>query len=297
MMLSALLLLLLSILSCHVDAQCSSETLETYMRCVAENPCLCSNCDADPTDDFPEIVLNEPPQSCQDVNRIFCPMVRCCSACEEIALEWYTCTWSDFSMSQMGEDCPQICDAFDFGDVEGDCSPTGAPTAVPTVQGLTSEPTVPVQPPTSEPTVELPCREQVLDYQDCIANVPCSNDCLLDYSLLMSSLDPCVSDVYCPLKDCCPDCRDSLESVLECVATDIQNGACADYTVCAEEVLPSDMPSLEPTRHEIVLAETPTMLPTATSDGWKRQSLSWVLLLLILVLSVLLATQNSNVDF
>jgi hypothetical protein len=106
---------------------CSRGDADAYMECVRDNPCLCSNCDPDPLDDTPEIVVDTPPQDCRDVNRIFCPLIRCCSACEDAARSWYGCTFASFSLQTLGEECPTTCEGYDYADVEGDCQPSAAP--------------------------------------------------------------------------------------------------------------------------------------------------------------------------
>ncbi|GKY91412.1 hypothetical protein MPSEU_000113500 [Mayamaea pseudoterrestris] len=117
--------------------ECGDEQLQAYQACVQENPCTCSNCDANPMDNYPVIALDAPPQNCQDVARIFCPLMRCCAACEQVAQQWYTCAFDDFSVSQLDTTCPQVCEAFELNDyLGGDCQPTVAPemtTVAPTV--------------------------------------------------------------------------------------------------------------------------------------------------------------------
>jgi hypothetical protein len=80
--LSAALLICFSSTS---EAQgCTARVLSDYMDCVAANPCECAECDPDPTDDSPLIPVNRP-EDCLDVARIYCPLIKCCSICEEEA--------------------------------------------------------------------------------------------------------------------------------------------------------------------------------------------------------------------
>jgi len=126
--------------------QCSDAELNAYISCVAANPCLCSNCDPDPIDDDPEIVLQRPPDSCQDVSRVFCPLIKCCSACEEEAAAWYSCTFAGFSQSTLGQDCPQNCPGYGYSDVEGDCEEPIVPDEPATAETVTPEPTAVPEP-------------------------------------------------------------------------------------------------------------------------------------------------------
>ena len=152
------------------SSSCGDSQLQAYQQCVQDNACLCANCDLDPLDDYPTIHLDQPPDSCQDINRIFCPLMRCCSVCEDVAQEWYSCAFDDFSKSQLGSTCPQVCSAFDLGDVEGDCQPTAAtaaPTSRPTstvnvspppsvAPRTTKSPTTTAAPSTKSPTTAAP---------------------------------------------------------------------------------------------------------------------------------------------
>lgn len=125
-------LLLVSLLPVVAQSQgiigCGDSELAAYTQCVLDNPCLCSNCDSNPMDKDPIIRLDQPPESCQDIHRIFCPFIRCCSACEDVAKAWYSCAFEDFSEGILGSECSQECTVFEFADVEGDCS-THAPTS------------------------------------------------------------------------------------------------------------------------------------------------------------------------
>ena len=95
---------------------CSSYVLSNYENCVAQNPCTCSNCDPNPMDNYPVIHLAQPPSNCRDVNRLFCPLIRCCSPCAEQALTWFTCAMEDFSQQILGQNCTQLCSSFPFND-------------------------------------------------------------------------------------------------------------------------------------------------------------------------------------
>ena len=105
---------------------CNSELLAPYQDCVQKNsPCPCSKCDFDPTDDTPEIVAKTP-YDCFDVEDIFCPLVKCCSACESEARTWYeTCSGKAFAEFHLGFSCSLQCDSFRFLDF---CDLTERPT-------------------------------------------------------------------------------------------------------------------------------------------------------------------------
>lgn len=104
-------------------SSCSSNILWNYESCVAQNPCTCSNCDPNPMDNYPEIHLAQPPSNCRDVNRLFCPLIRCCSPCAEQALMWYSCAMEDFSQQILGQNCTQLCSSFPFNDASS-CNQT-----------------------------------------------------------------------------------------------------------------------------------------------------------------------------
>jgi hypothetical protein len=154
--LSAALLICFSSTS---EAQgCTARVLSDYMDCVAANPCECAECDPDPTDDSPLIPVNRP-EDCLDVARIYCPLIKCCSICEEEAFGWFQCTANGFSTSLLGTTCPldNSCDSYPLQDV--DCDPTaspvesGSPTTSPT-KGSTDVPII--------ETTELPSTEPTL---------------------------------------------------------------------------------------------------------------------------------------
>jgi hypothetical protein len=116
------------------DSQCTSQDLDAYIQCVSNNPCTCSNCDPNPVDNTPVINVDTPPQDCRDVNRIFCPLIRCCSTCEDLARFWYECPFQAFALETLGVECSATCDGYNNGDVDGECAPTvsPAPSLVPT---------------------------------------------------------------------------------------------------------------------------------------------------------------------
>ena len=110
--------------------ECSTAGLQPYRDCVLNNsPCPCGACDPDPTDGTPTLVTPIP-TSCDDVQRIFCGLVRCCSVCEAEALAWYqTCTADPFSLQTLNTTCELKCDFQPYLD---QCVPTTLPTFRPT---------------------------------------------------------------------------------------------------------------------------------------------------------------------
>jgi hypothetical protein len=128
---------------------CPAVVLTNYMECVAQNPCVCSACDPDPTDMFPVINV-ERPSDCLDVARIFCPLVRCCSICQTEALAWNQCSANGFSNNFLGRECPLegSCASYPLQDL--DCTPTTSPSESPTIF-----PTViPIPVPSAAPNTE-----------------------------------------------------------------------------------------------------------------------------------------------
>jgi hypothetical protein len=146
--------LLLALLLQQTAAQCPGTVLTTYMECVAQNPCECSFCDPDPTDDVPVITAQEP-NNCLDVARVFCPLIRCCSICEAAALEWNQCSADGFANAFLGRECPleDSCGAYPLQDV--DCAPTMSPSELDSSSPTESNfPTgFPTAPPSSETAV------------------------------------------------------------------------------------------------------------------------------------------------
>ena len=109
--------------------QCSSEDLKPYSDCVTANtPCPCSNCDPDPTDGTP-LLTTEVPKDCTDVLKTFCPLVRCCSLCEQEAIAWYQpCTADPFAEAFLQRTCELDCSGFLYRD--STCAPTMSPTVM-----------------------------------------------------------------------------------------------------------------------------------------------------------------------
>jgi hypothetical protein len=133
--------------------ECSTAGLQPYRDCVLNNsPCPCGACDPDPTDGTPNLVTPQP-ESCDDVQRIFCGLVRCCSVCEAEALAWYqTCTVDPFSLQTLNYTCELKCDFQPYLD---QCVPTTLPTFRPTRSPviLTESPSVAPVIPSSEPSI------------------------------------------------------------------------------------------------------------------------------------------------
>lgn len=142
--------LTLALLLQQTSAQsCPGSVLTDYMDCVAQNPCECSACDPDPTDDFP-VINAERPSDCLDVARVFCPLVRCCSICQTGALAWNQCSANGFSANYLGRECPLqgSCDSYPLQDI--DCSPTMSPSESPT----SSPSAIPIEISTAAPNSE-----------------------------------------------------------------------------------------------------------------------------------------------
>jgi hypothetical protein len=140
---------------------CAGSVLAEYMDCVAQNPCECSACDPDPTDEFP-VITAERPSDCLDVARVFCPLIRCCSICEAQALAWNQCSANGFSANYLGRECPLqgSCASYSLQDV--DCTPSTSPSESP----ITSPTAVPIAVPTAAPTSEPTAAAVPLDVSE-----------------------------------------------------------------------------------------------------------------------------------
>jgi len=133
-----------------VQSQCSSDDLKPYRECVRDNsPCPCGACVEDPLDD--QFILEvSRPQSCNDVLKIFCPLIRCCRECTEEALAWYQpCSANPFSMAMLNTTCELDCGFQKYLD---QCMPTATPTFRPTAQPTASW----TYSPTTRPTTLQP---------------------------------------------------------------------------------------------------------------------------------------------
>ena len=153
-------LALVGLLVASIAAQpCTNNALEAYQRCVTNNPCQCANCDPDPSDDDPQIVIVLP-ETCQDITRVICPLVRCCEPCEEFAATFYSCSSNAIANQFVGTDCPLTCLGFDYND--GSCGTTDPPlvetdppvaTDPPVIVNETSAPVMTDPPVTDRPTI------------------------------------------------------------------------------------------------------------------------------------------------
>lgn len=250
------------------SSSCSTRALNAYRRCVEDNPCLCSNCDPDPTDDDPEIVLDDAPENCQDVNRIWCPLIRCCSACEEVAWEFYGCAFNDFSENEIGSECPQVCSGFQFSDVEGDCTPTSSPTPAPTVPN--------------------PCQNDLDTYNSCVLGegdaVPqedvsvlqdgdnCTASCVLEIEA--ATADDCGNkDIFCPLQECCSKCSTELENAYQCLQSNVLPDGCTlECDVEDNNPVPTTVPNVDaPTREP---EPEPQLTPNPSGEATSTESTS-----------------------
>lgn len=121
---------------------CSRDELKMYKQCVQHHsPCPCERCDPDPTDGTPVIFVDRP-SDCLDVQKIFCPLIRCCSSCETVAFAWYQhCGANPFALQYLGYTCPLDCSLYLYQDT---CGPSPAPvprrTRMPTISIHSSAP-------------------------------------------------------------------------------------------------------------------------------------------------------------
>lgn len=247
----ALLHLLVLCIKCQENQTCTDIELNAYKSCVRSNPCVCSRCDANPLDDDPVISINEPPQNCQDISRLLCPLIRCCSPCADEARAWYGCTLQGFAFAQLGESCPTTCSGFDFLDVEGDCEPTPSPTAHPTTAGRGL------------------CGNEVDKVDDCVANSTCNKQlCVVDTAALdATSEKQCEAhdSIVCPLVECCDGCKHEISSLSKCIQAELpeSNGQC--YLSCSSSSVPINAPPSSLSNSSDV-APTAALVPTIASS-------------------------------
>lgn len=205
---------------------CSVYALNAYRACVFNNPCTCQNCYADPGD--PDFVIEaDQPSSCQDLSRIFCPHVRCCSACESEFAFYHSCLANKIANMFLGEDhnCQLFFCVNDNNDYTGEC-------AIDDPNDPNSGGIVPV--------TNL-CQAPLNNYQACIVNdstcmgCPFSEVTQIDLDGGTQSCQDIHEDVLCPLKKCCPACDTQLEEVVTCVEDNIVS---QPDDICPTELCP-----------------------------------------------------------
>ena len=237
---------------------CSACALNAYEKCIMDNPCVCQNCQSNPSD--PNWVITVPePKSCVDISAIFCPLVKCCSPCEHILAYYHSCLAEEITNIYLGES--NNCKLFECPGTSNDAE-CGRTLSLQNERGLAVQ-------------TFNPCQFQVSRYISCIAG---SNECSeCDPSAiaelhLRSTTDTCQEmnhDVLCPLQSCCPSCSIQLEAVASCVETNIANDDCPG------EICPSSTHQSTPAGVSAV---------GATSNAEARRSASrssslWMLLL------------------
>jgi hypothetical protein len=212
-------------------SSCSTQALEDYVSCVRSNPCACSHCDPDPSDSYPVIVVDAP-QDCQDVSRIFCPMIRCCSVCEPVFEHYHKCLGNIIAETFLGlnHGCPLFyCPlaSFPYMDTirtpESSCGGGGGGDDDGDGDGE-------IQANSEGP----PCMSAVSEYESCFSSQ--CGDCPnvaddwrtqliagLGTSDRQSEESPpwtCSffkTSYFCPLQDCCPSCTAKLRKVGQCM--------------------------------------------------------------------------------
>ena len=213
-------ILMLSLLSIVSGEICTSVPFENYQRCMDEHPCECSNCDYNPTDKDPIITI-EHPETCQDVVRAVCPLIKCCSPCVEETLAFYNCAAQAISLHFTGGSCPvnlDTCLGFAYDDAScGDENPNPAPAGAPT---------------DSEDINEATCNAKANNYEMCLQNK--CGDAIMAKSSGTCGVSSC--DVVNPC--CCPACEAERAEVAECLE-------CSSTEACVVEVGGSGSPSDE----------------------------------------------------
>lgn len=238
---------------------CSTRVLEDYISCVRYHPCQCSHCDPDPSDSYPVIVVDAP-RSCQDVSRIFCPMIRCCSVCEDIFRVYHKCLGNILAETFLGinHGCPLFyCPLATFPYLDrpdGSCGGGGGDYDYDydynSVNKNENEP--PPQDPTTSLGPSPPCVEQVAEYEMCV-NTECDScrgvrgwrtqllttlgnaEEIQSQSTSPWTCSQAKNDVFCPLDACCPACTSRLSVVGQCV----QANNLLEDSQCLAEACPS----------------------------------------------------------
>jgi len=245
---------------------CSTHALNAYRQCIRDNPCTCQNCHADPNDPTWVIEAVEP-NSCQDISRIFCPLVRCCSACESVFSFYHSCLADKIASIYMGEEhnCQLFICANEADDA--DCTPTEAPT----------------------PMVN-PCETPLEEYQTCIdqdstcTGCPASDLSTLHLELTGASPRTCQEvneQVFCPLDTCCPSCATPLDAVATCVETNLvtQPDDVCPNTKCAVSSPTTPAPTPSPIAPgSVQQAGTPSGATRMMGSLLLSSMLGWVLL-------------------
>jgi len=198
------ILSLLLLTSAHAACRMSDSDLTAYQACLEENSCLCGNCDPDPTDGTPNLSI-EKPESCQDVNRIFCPFINCCSACVDVAEQVHKCAFDTIAKEFVSSTCDVICNSFPYGDEEscsaGEEDPEDDKDEENPNDGDDEDPNGDENTGTEEDS----CETQKSSYTDCVEVESCEECDLSD----LSQTD---------LPICCVACSTELNALVGCNA-------------------------------------------------------------------------------
>mmetsp|Transcript_20495 Transcript_20495/g.44386 ORF Transcript_20495/g.44386 Transcript_20495/m.44386 type:complete len:316 (-) Transcript_20495:154-1101(-) len=262
---------------------CSTHALNAYRKCIRDNPCTCRNCQDDPND--PDWVIEAlEPRSCQDISRIFCPYVRCCSACEAEFSFYHACLADKIASLYLTQqhNCQLFICANPFDDFEGECGPTAAPV---------------------EP--ENPCATPMAEYETCVTQDSTCAGCPfaeigslhLEVSAGTTTCQDINYNVFCPLESCCPACNTQLDAVATCVETNLIT---QPDDVCPNSKCPPTPAPVAPVSPPTATDVNPDPQPTvnepansiSTSEG--AAVVSWTLSLVVVGPMLMAAIFLSN---
>jgi hypothetical protein len=189
------------------------------MKCVRDNPCVCANCDADPTDNFPIITVDAPESHLLSPPSMLLSM---------------RARFSSVPLVHGDNHCRYLLG------VDHDCSFFSCPLAA-----------FPYQDEMEGCANDSPCHDDMEDYGECVADrggkrcraCAAKTDWRKKLHLSCGRLESSVSShpkddeqpswtcqklhsaVICPMHDCCPECSRKLDRVVQC----LQDYNCLDH--------------------------------------------------------------------
>lgn len=192
-------------LSQGVDEAClSGDWAIQFTACLLDNACVCSNCEDLEDPDIDAVIASNGGASltCNQINELWCPWVRCCSDCWESRQTYLQCTVVGIfsGVSILEENCQLDCGGFPANDVvDQDCEDGCG----------------------SEWGEYLSCTIDNCD-DTATANCEAENDQQVTQSSLLVALglsNSCggvVNDILCPETSCCPACQGALANFAQC---------------------------------------------------------------------------------
>ncbi|KAG7363881.1 hypothetical protein IV203_037082 [Nitzschia inconspicua] len=224
----------------------TSTGLADYIDCITTSP-GCSDCDSGAGTQDDVFADGSLPTTNSEIETLFCPLVNCCSSCVEQSKALVQCTADSLCMAFGIADCSLDCpvDRFPYGD--GESVPDECEVAAGAFYSCLIR--------------EDSCMSSSND--ECLAQM---NE--LDESTIAASIaNSCAfaDQFFCAYVECCPNCRDELQTLLQCEQTELAE---CDLT-CASggNLSPTDTALTTPPVETPTTSTTPVDSPTTTSSA------------------------------